>query len=216
MSGVVPLQRALTPNNWTAAIDPTNGDDAADGVQVGDFWFNSATGNVFQCITATVAGAVWRHQRRVLGQSAVAAALTGTTSETTLATISVAANTMGVHGSIAFHSSWSYTNSANNKNLRLRIGGIGGTVCMNYTLTTTATLVDLRYVANRNSASSQAVSASSGGQTGGFGSSANTLPGPVTDTSAATTFVLTGQLANSGETITLESYRAELSRPDIT
>jgi hypothetical protein len=216
MSGVVTLQRAITPRNFTAAVDPTSGDDAADGVRVGDYWFNTATGNVFQCVTSTTGAAVWRHVPRVLGQGGAAAALTGTTSETTLASVTVKGGAMGVQGQIMVHSSWSYTNSANNKNARLRIGGLAGTVCMNYTVTTTATLVDLRRVANRNSASSQTVTASSGGHTGGFGTSANALPAPVQNTANDFDLVLTGQLASAGETITLESWTMTLFRPDIT
>lgn len=148
----------------------------------------------------------------LLQQSAAAAALTGTTTETALATISIPGNAMGANGSIVIHSSWSHTNSANNKNARARIGGISGTVFMNYTDTTTATLTDLRHIANRNATNSQAVSASNGGATGGFGASASTLSAPAQDTTANFDIVLTGQLANSGETITLESYRAELIR----
>lgn len=216
MSGVVTVQRALTPRNFVAAVDPTNGDDTADGVRVGDYWFNTATGNVFQCVTNTAGAAVWRHIPRVLGQGGAASALTGTTSETTLATVTVKGGAMGVQGQIMVHSSWTYTNSANNKNARLRIGGLAGTVCMNYTVTTTATLVDLRRVANRNSASSQTVTASSGGHTGGFGTSANALPAPVQNTANDFDLVLTGQLASSGETITLESWTMTLFRPDIT
>lgn len=151
----------------------------------------------------------------VLGASGVAASITGTTDETALATITLAAGTMGRYDQLRIASSWTYTNSANNKNLRVRLGGISGTVCMNYTLTTTATLVDERRISNRGSLSSQVVSASNGGQTGGFGSSTSTLAAPAVNTAVATTLVLTGQLANTGETITLESFLVELIRSPL-
>lgn len=216
MGGVVLLQRGNTPNNWSSTSDPTNAFDAGDGVRVGDHWYNTTTNNVFVCVSNAVGAAVWRHIPVTLGQGGAAAALTGTVTETALATVTVKGGAMGAQGQIMVHSSWSYTNSANAKNARLRIGGVAGTVCMNYTVTTTLTLSDLRRVANRNSVSSQTVTASSGGHTGGFGTAANALPTPAQNSASDFDLVLTGQLANTGETITLESWCMTLFRPDIT
>lgn len=43
--------------------------------------------------------------------------------ETTLATVSVPANSMGPNGSVIVTAVWSYTNSANVKTMRGRFGG---------------------------------------------------------------------------------------------
>src|SRR5213079_2421852 len=51
----------------------------------------------------------------VLAQSAVAASVTGTLTETVLATIAIPAGAMGVNGAIRVTALWSYTNSADTK-----------------------------------------------------------------------------------------------------
>lgn len=201
---------------WTAATDPTNGDDSGDGVNVGDIWINTATRNEFHCIVNTLAGAVWRHVPRILGASSAASAHTGDTNETVKATVTVPANALGINGILVVGSTWSYTNSANNKNMRIRLGGIGGTVCMNFTATTTANYSDQRRITNRALTNSQIVSSSSGGTPGGLGTGTNALVAPASDTTAALDLVLTCQLALGSETLTLESYLVQLLRPDIT
>ena len=217
MSGVVTVSRALTPRNWTSTSDPTNGWDAADGVRVGDHWYNSATGNVFVCVTNTVGAAVWRHIPRILGASGAALAHTGDTTETTKATITIPANAMGVNGVIRLTASWSYTNSANAKTFRARFSGAAGAIFLQVAPTTTATGRDQRQFQNRNSASSQVYQLPAGGNaTGGWGAGTGALTTTSVDTTAETTVVLTTQLASAGETATIESYMVELFRPDIT
>jgi len=135
---------------------------------------------------------------RVLAQSAVAASVTGTTNETTLATVTIPAGAMGPNGQIEVHCQWAVTNSANTKTLRARLGGAGVSAA---SLTTSAAYQGITRVANRGVANSQL--ASSQFTTGSTGTAANTT---AIDTAAETTLTLTGQLATSTETITLESY----------
>ena len=53
-------QAALLPqNNYTATTDPTVNDDSDDGYIVGSTWFNTSSGDRFQCTNATVGAAVW-------------------------------------------------------------------------------------------------------------------------------------------------------------
>jgi hypothetical protein len=144
---------------------------------------------------------------RILAKSAVAVSHTGDTNETILATIIIPANALGPNGFIRVRAYWSMTNSANNKTMRHRFNGIAGTLFNLATLTTSATLQQLGMAANRNAANSQILTPS----TGTFGASSATVPTAAVDTTAAVDYVLTAQLANSGETITLEAYIAELS-----
>jgi uncharacterized protein YbjQ (UPF0145 family) len=143
---------------------------------------------------------------RVLAASGVLASHTGSTSETALATIAVPAGAMGANGILRVTSLWSYTNSANTKTLRMRLGGLAGTLFMEIAATTTAYYYSQRLIQNRNSQSSQI---GQQGGTGTFTTAANATTGTV-DTSSAQDLVLTGQLASAGETITLEGYIIEL------
>lgn len=145
----------------------------------------------------------------VLGKSAVAVSHTGDTNETTLATITVPANAMGPNGVVRITTLWSYTNSANNKVLRVRFGGTGGTIYLNTTKTTTASFRDQRQIANVNSASSQK-GAPNGLGAGGWGDTTAGLATGAIDTTADVDILIRGTLANTGETITLEAYTVEV------
>lgn len=144
---------------------------------------------------------------RVIGASGVASPVTGTASETALASIIIPAGAMGANGILRITALFSYSNSANNKTLRFRFGnGLSGTAFFTSVLTTTAATRATMTIQNRNSASSQI-----GGLTNGFlgGTSTANVTGTI-DTTAQQTLSISGQLANTGETITLESYIAEL------
>lgn len=148
----------------------------------------------------------------VIGQSAVKVSKTGDTSETVMATITIPAGAMGPNGALRVTSLWSFTNSGNAKRLRIRLGGIGGTVFFDtnaYTAQEAA--VDLaRTITNRNSEASQV--SRGGTSTGAGGTTSIPITGTV-DTTVAQDLVLTCQLSNSGETINLESYSVELLVP---
>jgi K+-transporting ATPase c subunit len=131
--------------------------------------------------------------------------VTGTTNETALATVSIPAGAMGLNGAIHVVTSWTMTNSANAKTVRARLGGVGGTAFMGVGFTATATFSDIRRIRNQNSASAQVGSAPAS-STNAYGSSTSALPTGAIDTGSAQDLVLTGTLANTGETITLTSY----------
>lgn len=139
--------------------------------------------------------------------SAVAVSAPADTTEDTLATITIPANAMGANGRLRVSTFWSHTNSANNKTLRVRYSGASGTIFSTFTNTTTAAMRAQCEIVNRNATNSQ-VGGFNG--TGGFGSGAASLLTSSVDTTAATTVVITGQKASSGETLTLESYLVEL------
>lgn len=144
----------------------------------------------------------------VLGCSAVAVPNTGSTTENVLATIPIPAGAMGPNGLLRIRSLWSMTNSANSKTPRARLNGVSGTAYMAVVLTSVATWTSEITIANRNSASSQVGNAAATSAVyGGTGVAVTT--GSI-DTASAVDLVLTGQLANAGETITLESYVVEV------
>lgn len=151
---------------------------------------------------------------RVLGASAVAVSGGADTNENVLATITIPAGAMGLNGILRVYHSWTVTSSVNNKTLKVRLGGIGGTAFAAGTFTTSAAAIGLTVISNRGAANSQvgppAATSTFAGTVSGTG---NALTTASIDTSAATTLVLTGQKASSGETLTLEQYLVELIIP---
>lgn len=137
----------------------------------------------------------------VVAQSGAAQTLTGSTSETTLATITIPAGVLGPNGQVEVEALWSCTNSANNKTCRVKFGGTAFTSAV---LTTSAGVQTHTRIANRNATNSQ-VSLGATAVTGFGGTSATATTGAV-DTTADVTLLLTGQLASAAETLTLESY----------
>lgn len=148
---------------------------------------------------------------RILAASAVAVSGPADTNENILATINIPAGAMGLNGILRITTVWSITNSANNKTLRIRLGGIGGTAHFALVTTTSAMHFDTRMIANRNAANSQVSFHSASLPPTSNGAA---IAGSI-DTSVAQTLVITGQKASAGETITLESYLVELLRPDL-
>jgi hypothetical protein len=141
---------------------------------------------------------------KVVASSSVGIAHTGTTAETILAAINIAPNAMGPKGRLRITTSYSYTNSGNNKIALVRFNAVQAA---SVTLTTSAQLRSQIEIANRNSLSSQLVSIP--GNSTGFGTTTTELTTMSVDTSTNRPLTLTAALANAGETITLESYVIE-------
>jgi hypothetical protein len=145
----------------------------------------------------------------LLAHSAVAASNTAVTSEEVLATIAVPAGALGANGFVVVDTSWTYTSSASAKTKRIRFGasgaGTGGTVLASPGATTTATHRFQWMISNRNATNSQCGSSGSG-TSGGHGTAAAAILTAAIDTTAATEIAITGQKADSGDTLTLEMY----------
>lgn len=170
-------------------------------------WANPPSGRNGQSFdsptfTGPVSGGV-----RVLAQSFSPVSCGADVTEDTLATITVPANIMGANGVLRIVTAWTYTNSVNNKTLRVKWGG---TAWHTYTVTTTAVFLDLLLIANQNATNSQF---SSGQNASAYGASTNANTTASVDTTAATTITITGQKASSGETLTLNGYTVEVLRP---
>lgn len=143
-------------------------------------------------------------------KSGAAASITGTLTETPLATIVIPANAIGSNGQIRVNAYWTITNSVNNKTLRVRLGagGIGGSADFTGVMTTIANVWSATIIANVNATNSQfAISEAARGSDGLVTTGFNATS--AIDMTASQSLVITGQLANTGETITLNSYSVE-------
>jgi hypothetical protein len=141
----------------------------------------------------------------VLSQSGASSSVTGTTTETTLATITIPGGSMGPNGSLRISPLWSYTNSANTKTLRIKFAG---NTCYSSTPTTSAGLQAYFTIRNNNSASAQ--SAIGTGTSSGSGGSSTAVVSLTVDTSLDQVVVITGQLASAAENISLLGYSVEV------
>jgi hypothetical protein len=109
---------------------------------------------------------------------------------------------MGPNGRVRITSLWSGTNSANAKTMRHKFGGV------NYFAQNLIAQQGWRHeneISNRNAVNSQV-----GNTNNAVGSLAGVPNTSAVDTSSAVTLLMTGQLSNAGETITLESYCVEV------
>ncbi len=150
----------------------------------------------------TVAGAaIPLLNGNIIYQSGSTVALTGTTTETILATLTIPAGWLRTNGSVELAEAlWSMVNNANNKTLRARLGGIGGFAFWSQTVTTAASARGMGRVQNANATNSQ--KSYSGAS---FGSTTSAILTGAIDTSVAQTIVITGQLANAADSLSLES-----------
>lgn len=170
-------------------------------------WNNSFEGTIPLPKSGAAAGEIMQAPDsgwQLIGQSSVAASHTGDLLETTLATVSVPAHSMGPNGRLRVTALWSYPNSANNKITRVRLGGSPVTAS---TSTTTTQHRIQSEVGNRNSESSQVAGLPGG--TSGWGGSTAAVTTMTINTTVDRDITLTAQLANAGETVVLESYTVE-------
>lgn len=180
----------------------------------------AASGLIIQVADVGIGGSLWisdgtswvpLHQV-TLGRGAAASnSVTGTANETALATVNVPAGAMGLSGSLRIRTLWSFTGSTNTKTFRGRFSGIGGTAFLSNATATAANVsfTGETHIRNRGVANSQVAASSTTWGGDGFLNAA-VVPASV-DTTAATSVVITGQLANTGETITLEAYEVVLT-----
>lgn len=145
----------------------------------------------------------------VLGASAVAVPLTGSTAETTLATVSIPANSMGTNGIVRVTAQYSYTNvAAGNWTPRIKFNGTAY-----YDNVNTSAGLSGRFqaqFANRNATNSQVGNAI--GQVN-WSSSTTNIVTSAHDTTTSLNLIFTGQLASASDTMKLESYLVELIVP---
>ena len=130
--------------------------------------------------------------------------LTNTTTETELASITIKGGLMGANGKLKIWPLLSMTNNANGKTIRLKMDG---NVIYGNTRTNEVQLHFLSIVRNTNSQSVQKISS---GITAGLGTTTGAVTSLTVDTSADFTISITGQLASSTDTLTLEGFFVEI------
>ncbi len=134
-----------------------------------------------------------------------AVVLTGTTSATTLATITIPASLIGANGKVKFYPLWSNTNNANTKTLRVFLGA---TIMYTAAVQNSVHNSGLLILRNFNSETTQRMSS---GMAAGLGSTTGSIAATTIDTTVPVTVSVTGQLANSADTMTLEGLFLEIS-----
>lgn len=143
-----------------------------------------------------------------LAKSGVPASVTGTTVETTLATITIPAGAIGPNGFVEIIPLYTYTSSTNTKTLRIRLGGseVWSSVVASAALFANR---PSSIINNAGNASSQ-ITLNSPTGFGTAGALAQVVRTTI-NTAAATTLTITGTLATASETITLESYLVRIT-----
>ena len=128
----------------------------------------------------------------ILYNLATPVVLTGTTAETTLLTITIPAALMGKIGRLNFASFFALTNNANNKTLRAKIGANSLNVASAANLNATGFNF---WLLNLNSATAQRN---------------NNAALFAIDTTVSMDLIITGQLANAADSMTLNALTLEL------
>ena len=137
----------------------------------------------------------------IISSSAVQASCSSTATDEVLDSFTITAGVVGVNSILQIEPLWTFTNSANNKILKVKVGGV---TVYSVTRTTSAKEAPLIVLANRNSLSSQIQPYDNTYVTVGTGSPATYT----IDFSVNVTVEITGQRANAGDTLSLEYYRA--------
>jgi len=129
---------------------------------------------------------------------------TGSTSVVTLATITIPAGLMGANGKLKIYPLWSTTNNANVKTLRAIFSGSTCTTMTSQSVPNNSGLLIIRNI------NSESVQKCSSGLVAGIGASFGSIASNTVDTTAATTLVISGQLAVGTDTLTLEDLFIEV------
>lgn len=141
-----------------------------------------------------------RRPIEILAGSAIGFSCASTGLDETLESFLIPAGTLGVNSALQIEPLWAFTNSANNKILKVRIGEV---TIYSATRTTSVKEAPLIVLANRNSLASQIQPYGSAYETAGA-----SAPATYTiDFSKNQVVFLIGQRANSGDTLKLEYYR---------
>lgn len=146
----------------------------------------------------------------LLASTNTSVSVTGTVDQTELGTVTLPGGLVSANGILEVSSFWTMTNSANNKTIKIKIGqttdpATGGSSILNRIETTIAIHQHLCILRCANSTSSQKAIAS--GLSAGLGVTTLSNFTDTYDLSTDKRIFLTGQLANTGETITLRGWR---------
>lgn len=141
----------------------------------------------------------------VLYSNLTTTSLTGTTLETTLATIPIKGGVLGANGKLRFYILGTVTNNANSKSFRLKHAA---TTLWQVGYTTTAGVTAQILFLNKNSESSQVTALFNTAILSG--SAATAVTPSAIDTSADFSLTIAGQLADSADSISVTAIFAEI------
>ena len=143
----------------------------------------------------------------LLATSAVAVSHTGSTAETTLATISVPANALGANGVLRITAQMAYSGGTNTWTPRIRFNATAISEQAAFGTTILSARIQAQ-IANRNATNSQIANALLQGNWSGV---ASAVVATAHDTTGALNITITGQLTNGADTVRLDSYTVELA-----
>jgi hypothetical protein len=170
--------------------------------QYGNITRDAFYGNLLTNITTSYASV---NLVNSLYQKGIGVSVPSDTTEDVLYTFYIPANLLGANGMLRIKTEWTCTNNANVKTARIR-NGVGGTIIAQSALTSSATCAIESKLSNRNATNSQVTYS----QTFLDSSVSNNLYTSSIDTTSVQTFVITGQKATAGDTLTLETLLIEL------
>jgi hypothetical protein len=140
----------------------------------------------------------------ILANTNVASSTTGSLTDNALQTVIMAGNTMGPNSSLRITTLWSYSNNANTKTVRIKVGTA---LIVQSSFTTTGVFMAEVWFRNRGSQASQVWV---GGGNSGLGTGGGPLGTSTVDTSVDQSIVFSGQNGVGTDTIVLESFLIEL------
>lgn len=142
----------------------------------------------------------------VFDASAVAVTGTAITTEEVYKTITVTGGLLGPNGWAEVWTVFSCNNNANQKQCKVRAGGVAGTTYQNVNIANLVSTSKVVRITNINSQSSQK-GYSQDGNASGLGSAGGAVATSSVDTSANWDIVISGTKAVAGDTLTLEAYQ---------
>ena len=193
----LPIKK-ITSKKFTWATKPTS-------PQVGDLIVITDVGLSDELFRWT--GTRWEpiNKQIVLSAQSINSSVTGTTTNTQLHEVVVPGGLMSPNGQLELMTLWTYTNSANTKNLRVYFGSFGIALYTNRADTTTTIHQIYTAIRNNNSITSQI--GINPGVIGGLGSTGNSNASSSVNTALNSSIYWGGQLVNNSEVITLKAYK---------
>lgn len=150
-------------------------------------------------------GTIWRRLHAVrFYDTGAAVTVTNTTTETTVAAMTIPGNALGPSGKIKIWPLLSMTNSANNKTIKITFGG--QTLYSAVGFTSMAQMAQLIVIRNKTASTQVCVN----GAASGIGNTTGSVGTGTVDTRTDQTLAMTVKMAALAETITLEGFFVEL------
>jgi hypothetical protein len=140
----------------------------------------------------------------ILDHSAVSISCPNDLLEHALKTITIPAHAIGANGFLVLKTMWSWTNSANIKTAKIKLGGMSGAEFMNIAVTTSSTFQTQTHIYNAGAENAQKGWLKNSPIC--FTTAGSAMASGAIDTAVSQDLVITGQKASASESLTLEQY----------